>query len=221
MHKTVAILHTTPATIDGFRKILANLAPDVAVHNYLDESLLPQINREGRISDAVAYRFFSLAQGAALAMPDAMLCACSSVGELVERAQATLSVPFLRIDAPMATAVAAKGGKAVVCATLPSTLGPTRRLIAREAARLGTDLTLTDLLIEGAGALLTRGDLAGYDALLQSHFLKLAHEADAFVLAQASMARAVDGLPDDIRAKFTTSPQSGLAALVRLVQNDV
>lgn len=215
---TVAIVHTTPATIDSLRGILSTLAPDLVVRNYLDESLLPQINAQGQISEDVKYRFFSLVQGAALAGPDAMLCACSSVGELVEAANGVLAAPFLRIDAPMATQVATLGGRAVVCATLPSTLGPTRRLIEREAARLGSSLTLTDLLIDGAGALLTAGDVAGYDALLQEKFLSLADDADVFVLAQASMARAVPGLPQALQKRFLTSPQSGLEALVERVR---
>lgn len=217
MQKTVAIVHTTPATIESFRQILSRLAPDLTVRNYVDDSLLPQINREGRIGEDVAYRFFSLVQGAALASPDAMLCACSSVGELVEKADGMLRVPFLRIDAPMARQVAQRGGRAVVCATLPSTLGPTRRLIEREATAQGAGLVLTDLLIDGAGALLTAGDLQGYDALLQENFLRLADDADMFVLAQASMARAVTGLPQALQSKFITSPESGLTALVSTV----
>lgn len=219
MGKTVAIVHTTPATIVSMKDMLARIAPELTVLNYLDDSLLPQINSEGGISEAVAYRFFSLAQGAALAAPDAMLCACSSVGELVERAQAMLRVPFLRIDEPMAQQAAARGGRVVVCATLPSTLGPTRRLIARHVERLDTQIELVDLLIDGAGALLTKGDFGGYDALLQERFLRLADEADAFVLAQASMARATGGLPEALQAKFLTSPESGLKALADCVQD--
>lgn len=220
MRRTAAILHTTAATIGGFQKILAETAPWLTVRNYLDESLLPQINREGRISDSAAYRFLSLANSAALAGPDAMLCACSSVGELVESARPMLAAPFLRVDEPMAAAVAKRGGKAIVCATLPSTLGPTRRLIEREAVRQGTDLRLHDLLIEEAGPLLTAGDLAAYDALLASHFTRLAEEADVFVLAQASMARAIEGLPEALKAKFITSPKSGLLALVDRIKKD-
>ncbi len=219
MQRTVAIVHTTPATIAAVRGILSRMMPELTVHNYLDDSLLPEINRDGFISDSVRYRFFSLAQGAALSRPDAMLCACSSMGELVEMAAPSFAMPFLRIDAPMAREVALRGGRAVVLATLGSTLRPTRALIEREAARLGSDLALTSMVIEGAGALLTSGDTEGYDALLCEHFLRLADQADTLVLAQASMARALSGLPDGIRAKFVTSPESGLGALVDVVKS--
>ena len=213
MGKTAAIIHTTLATIEPLKKLCKEVMPEVAISNYLDDSILPQINREGAISQDVRYRFFSLAQVAVLSKPDAMLCACSSVGELVEELRGFTPMPFLRIDEPMAKQAALSGGKVLVCATLASTLNPTLSLIMRMAERLGSHITLDSLLIKGAGELLTRGDLSGYDDLLKENYLKMAYEKDWIILAQASMARAAESLPGTLIQKFLSSPQSGIRAL--------
>ena len=217
MSKTAAIIHTTPATIEPLKQMCKTVMPEVALSNYLDDSLLPQINREGAITPDIRYRFFSLVQAAALSKPDAMLCACSSAGELVEELQPFIPMPFLRIDEPMAQMAARSGGEVVVCATLPSTLNPTLSLIQRTAQKLGGDIRLNSLLIKGAGELLTRGDIAGYDALLKEQFLKIAPTKDLIVLAQASMARAAEGLPEAYRQKFLSSPSSGILALADVI----
>lgn len=217
MGKAAAIIHTTSATIEELKNLLKGMMPELAVRNYLDESLLPEINQAGRVTENVRSRFFSLAQEAALAGPDAMICACSSLGELVEEARKIFPMPFLRIDEPMARQAARMGGSVMVCATLPSTLRPTLSLIRRMAGELHSDMQLESLLMKGAGELLAKGDFAGYDTLLQKYFLKIAQEKDMIVLAQASMARAAASLPEAYRGKFLTSPESGLQALVDLL----
>lgn len=214
MEKTAAILHTTPATIEPLRDLARALMPDVIVRHYLDDSLLPQINRDGRISREVRHRFFTLVQCAALNGPDAMMCACSSVGELAEQANGLFGIPCLRIDEPMARMAAAQGGRVTVCATLPSTLGPTLQLIRRFSRESGRPMELNSRLIPGAGELLSRGDLRGYEALLRESFLALHSQCDLVVLAQASMARA---LPEALWDKFLSSPESGMKALAEFM----
>lgn len=213
MGRKAAIIHTTPATVEPLKLKCKAVMPDVSVSNYLDDSLLPQINREGAITQDIRYRFFSLVQAAALSRPDAMLCACSSVGELAEELREILPMPFLRIDEPMAKQAVLTRGKILVCATLSSTLNPTLSLIQRMARKLGSPICLESHLITGAGELLAGGDLTGYDEILKENYLKMAPEKDVIVLAQASMARAAEDLPSVYRQKFLSSPAGGINAL--------
>lgn len=213
MGKKAAVIHTTMATIEPLKQLCKAVMPEVSVSNYLDDSLLPQINREGTITQDIRYRFFSLVQAAVLSKPDAMLCACSSVGELVEELRDIIPMPFLRIDEPMAKQASLICGKVLVCATLASTLNPTLNLIRRIAQELGSEVSLESLLIQGVGELLAKGDFVGYDAMLKEIYLKMAAENDLIVLAQASMARAAEDLPPMYRQKFLSSPQGGICAL--------
>lgn len=210
----LAILHTTPVTIQSLGALCARLLPDVAVYHYLDDSILRQINREGRITPGVRFRFQSLIALAAAAKPDVILSACSSVGGMLEEAQPLFEIPLKRIDEPMARAAAQREGSVVVCATVASTLKPTSELLKRF---LPVGKQMDTLLIAEAGALLASGNQEAYANLIASRLGEAAERYDTVVLAQASMADAVLRLPESVRGKFLTSPEMGIAALRALL----
>lgn len=211
--KTVAVLHTTPVTIQGLAPQFARELPGVRQTNFLDDTMLPEINAAGEITPAVRYRFYALAAAAAASRPDAILCACSSVGGLLEEARGIVSVPALRIDDPMAREAVARGTRIAVSATLASTLGPTMDLIRRRAEEAGKEISLTPFLVEGAGALLAQGRMEEYRQAVAGRISEALQGSDVVVLAQASMADAAALLPDAASLPILTSPRSGVAAL--------
>ena len=76
--KKIAVIHTTPVTIPKLKKLLAAAAGQgkaVEVVNLLDDSMLPEINREGQITEGVKYRLNSLLLLAQTTGADAILCA--------------------------------------------------------------------------------------------------------------------------------------------------
>ena len=206
----LAIVHTTPVTIQSLGALCARLLPGVKVNHYLDDSILQQINAEGGISAGVRYRFQSLIALAAASKPDVILSACSSVGGMLEEARELFSIPLVRIDEPMAQKAAGSEGSIVVCATVKSTLEPTLGLIRRYA---GADKQVDSLLIAEAGALLASGDKEAYLNLIASRLGEAAEKCETVVLAQASMAEAVQRMPEDMHSRFLTSPEAGVAAL--------
>lgn len=211
--KTVAVLHTTPVTIQGLAPQFARELPGVRQTNFLDDTMLPEINAAGEITPAVRCRFYALAAAAAASRPDAILCACSSVGGLLEEARGIVSVPALRIDDPMAREAGARGTRIAVSATLASTLGPTMDLIRRRAEEAGKEISLTPFLVEGAGALLAQGRMEEYRQAVAGRISEALQGSDVVVLAQASMADAAALLPDAASLPILTSPRSGVAAL--------
>lgn len=206
----LAILHTTPVTIPSLTALCSRLLPGVKVNHYLDDSILQQINAEGCISAGVRYRFQSLIALAAAGKPDVILSACSSVGGMLEEARELFAIPLVRIDEPMAQNAAAKQGSIMVCATVKSTLEPTLALIRRYAA---PDVRVESLLIAEAGKLLAAGDKEAYLALIASRLTEAAEACETVVLAQASMAEAVQRMPGALQSRFLTSPEAGVAAL--------
>ena len=210
MNNQIAILHTTPATVTGLKPVCERVIPGVPIYNYLDDSLLPQINREGGVSEDVKRRFAGLVALAAAAGPRAILSACSTVGGLIEELRPQYTIPLLRIDEPMAEQAGACQGKLMVCATLPSTLGPTLELIQRKR---GGGENVDHLVITEAGALLAAGRQEEYLRCIADALGDAARTHDLVVLAQASMAQALALLPPEQRGKFLTSPESGISAL--------
>jgi Asp/Glu/hydantoin racemase len=138
---------------------------------------------------------------------DYILVTCSSIGAAVETAATLATVPVLRVDQPMADRAVHSAKKIGVIATLPTTLEPTADLVRRRAAAAGHDIELTSRLCDGAFDALMSGDAARHDAAVAAALRELSTEVDTIVLAQASMARVVDTLPEsDRRIPILASP---------------
>jgi aspartate/glutamate racemase len=210
----IAILHTSPATLDPLKALAAELMPGVEVINFLDDSILPELARKGGQVDAVASRLIHYARFAQDAGADAILSACSSVGEVAARMRQHVSVPVVRIDDAMADEAVARGRRIGVAATLRTTLQPTTRLLQARADAAGKQVELVPALIDSAYQRLIAGDKDGHDALLVEALAELADRCDVVVLAQASMARVLPRLPNILHGKFLTSPRPGMLALM-------
>ncbi len=196
MSKTLGILHTTPMTIQPLSALAEKVMPSIRVVNVLDDSLLPDVMREGRVTPGVTRRIAHLALVLQDAGSDLLLDACSSIGEAAEAVQCLLSAPILRIDLPMAEEAVRAGSTIVVVATVNSTLEPTARLIERTAAKTGRKaVSIQRRLCSGAYEALKSGDSDTHDRLVGEMLSELYRQKpDAIVLAQASMARIVASL---------------------------
>ncbi len=210
MAHRLAIIHTTPATIDPLKALAREMLPGTEVVNFVDDSILPQLARNGGEIGEVEERWTHYARFAEQVGAEAVLSACSSVGELVPRAQSRLGIPVVRIDEAMAEEAVRRGERIGVAATLPTTLGPTLRLLESKAAALGKEVHLQPLLVEEAYRRLMAGDPAGHDRVLGEALGGLARSVDVVVLAQASMARVVATLPEDEQRRFLSSPRLGM-----------
>ncbi len=153
----------------------------------------------------------------------AVLITCSSIGEATEEIAGAAPIPVVRVDTAMAAAAVAearrRGTAITVLATLASTLGPTTRLIEREAA--GGDSAgqpeVRSRMIEGAVARREAGDQAGHDTLIADAVAEVLAADEVIVLAQASMARAVPE-PDP---RVFSSPESAVEALLTAARGAV
>ena len=113
-------------------------------YTHLDDSMLPEINRLGHPSEGVKYRLNTLLLLCQTTGADAVLCACSSIGGLVEEGSSLVSIPVFRIDEPMAR-LAAGYSRIGLAATLHSTIMPTTELIRRKAAMAGKEISIQSL----------------------------------------------------------------------------
>ncbi|MBN2471518.1 MAG: aspartate/glutamate racemase family protein [Anaerolineae bacterium] len=205
---TLAIIHTTPATVAPLKALAQTMIPGVEVINFVDDSILPQLARNGGDLAAVEERLVQYAVFAEQVGADVILEACSSVGEVVARMAARVSIPVVRIDEAMAEAAVRRGTRIGVIATLATTLNPTVRLIESKAA--GQPVTITTALADSAYQRLMTGDQAGHDEALLEKLAALVQAVDVVVLAQASMARVVPALPASEQGKILSSPTLGM-----------
>ena len=60
MKRKTAVIHTTPVTIPVISKLAEKYCGDMEIVNLLDDSMLPEINRAGIITEGVKYRLNTL-----------------------------------------------------------------------------------------------------------------------------------------------------------------
>lgn len=204
---TLAVIHTTTATVDPLKQLAADLLPECRVINFVDDSILPQLAANDGDLGEVAGRVIQYARFAEQAGADIILEACSSIGEIVPQARAQLRVPLIRIDEAMAELAVLRGRRIGVAATLATTLAPTVRLIQAKAAEAGRPIELQSVLVADAYRKLLDGDREGHDRAIAAALAALAPTVDVVVLAQASMARVLTELPPPQQEKCLTSPR--------------
>ena len=212
MPQKLAIIHSTPVTIEPLGALAAELLDGAEVVNLVDDSILPQLRENGGDLAAVEPRLVRYARIAEGLGVDAILSACSSVGPLAEALRAAVDVPVVRIDEAMAEAAVARARRIGVAATLATTLVPTLALLqdaAREAGR-ADEIVFEPLRVDAAYERLAAGDREGHDAVLAEALADLATRCDVVVLAQASMARVVPALDPEVGDRFLTSPRLGM-----------
>lgn len=205
--KTLGLVHTSATLVPVFAQLCKEKLPGVNVFNIADDSLVKGIIASGSLTAQIFRRVASYLESAESAGADYIMVTCSSIGPAVEAAAKFIAVPVLRVDQPMADKAVQTGKRIGVIATLATTLEPTADLISRRAASAGRQIELTSRLCEGAFDALMNGDAAQHDALVTGALKKMARQVEVVVLAQASMARVVEGWADaDKRVPILASP---------------
>ena len=211
--KKIGIIHTTSATIASLNALVKENIAGAEVVNFLDDSILGDMRDQHNV-EFVRERWISYAKTLEKLGVDAVLSACSTVGEFAEEADRLLKIPVYRIDEAMCEKAVEKGSVISVFATLQSTLTPTVNLVERKAAATGKAVKINTVLVEGAYSALMDGHKDVHDAKIAQAVSEYLDSSDVIVLAQASMASAVqaDGATAD---KVLTSPALGIEKLAR------
>lgn len=208
--RTVAAIYTGQGLADPLKAVFAEVLPGVRLVNIIDDSLIGDVVRAGRIPPGVARRLFQYYRNAEELGADVILNTCSSVGEVVDGVRSMIGVPIVKIDDAMAAKAAVEYGRVGVLATLPSTLEPTMRLIRRKAEEAGRSVELVNGLAEGAFDALVSGKPEEHDRILLETSRSVADRVDVLVLAQGSMARMEAALRNATGKPVLSSPRMGV-----------
>jgi len=217
MRKTLAVIHTGFVSVDPLTRAFADVAPGLELVNIVDDSLLKETIAMNGPTSKVVQRLCWYFSAAEQLGADAILSACSSVGEITEIAAHTVSIPAIRVDSAMAEMAVDIGSRIALMATVQTTLLPSKRLIERIAADRLKDVTVVPHLCSGAFELLTRGDKSGHDRALIEAIHSAAHDADVVVLAQVSMARLLDVIDGHVGVPVLASPMTGARHAARVL----
>lgn len=216
--KKVAFVYTSMGgLVETTRKLAAERLPGVETLHIADSGLVADIIRSGEITPAVRRRLMYQFESAAAAGADAIVCACSSVGEIAEMADTLLDVPVIRIDQAMIDEAVATYDRIGVLASVESTIGPTTACIRRAARRTGRDVTIAAKVAQGAYQAQAQGNREEHDRLLMACAREMNEGIDVLLLAQGSMARMEQPLADALGKPVLSSPERCMRALATLI----
>ena len=212
MTKKIVIIHTGPATVQPLNSLKKEFFDDVEFVNLVDDSLLKDVMKAGQVTPEVRQRmagYMTIAQNMGA---DAILNACSSVGEVADYMTDMISVPIFKIDNSMAEKAVESGKRIGVLATVKTTLDPTIRLIEKKAKEKNKEIIVERFLCSEAFEAVLNGDGEKHDRLLIAAVQDMAERNDVLVLAQVSMAR-LEAAIADVKVPVLTSPKLGLKDL--------
>ncbi len=218
MAKTLGLIHTSHTLIPVFQQLVKDNLPGVNTFNIVDDSLVRNIRERGELTSSISKRVADYVASAEDSGADYILVTCSSIGAAVEAAAENSKVTVLRVDQPMADLAVQSGKRIGVIATLSTTLEPTSDLVKRRATIAGKDIELVAKLCDGAFEALMGGDAAKHDAIVTAALRELSEQVDVILLAQASMARVVEGLAEeDKKVPILASPPNAIQYIASVI----
>ncbi|WP_240532598.1 aspartate/glutamate racemase family protein [Agrobacterium albertimagni] len=215
--RQLTFIHTVRALEPVFASLAAERLPNWHIASILDESLLSSVIATGHVNQEVSDRLASHVSAAKASGSSAIIVTCSTLGEAVDALAAKSATPLYRIDRGMAERAVLQASTIGILATLPTTLEPTTRLLESTAKRMGRPCKFVSQLVNEAFAQLKSGNQETHDRLVREAYAALSAKVDLVVLAQASMARALQAGQHD--RPYLTSPELGMdqiASLLRL-----
>jgi hypothetical protein len=208
----LAFLHTSNVHIAPFAQLVREFDDTVPIRHEVREDFLSAARAAEEVTDALGAEIVRAVQALANDGATLIVCTCSTIAAVAETTPIA-GCSVLRIDRPMAEQAVASGRRLLVLAALRSTFLPTTTLLREVAADANRSPLVVEVLCEGAWPLFEAANLAGYIEKIAETIERVATPSDLVVLAQASMAPAIErvrhlGIP------VLSSPRSGVEAAI-------
>lgn len=217
--KLIGIIHTSFVSLDDLKGLFAELAPEARVHHIVDDSLLAEVMANGGITPGIIRRVCTYARHAEEIGADLIFNQCSSVGEAVNVARKMVSVPFLKVDEPMAEKAVETGSRIAVVATVASTMAPSVGLVREAADKAGKEVEIQERLVDGAlDILMKEGNREKHNQLVLEEVKKAEKENEVIVLAQGSMIVLLPQLTG-ISVPVLSSPRMGVERAAEVLRS--
>ena len=214
MQKKLTIIHTTVATVTTIPLLIHEMYDNFEIINVLDDSMLNDIKENGYLTKNVIERFIQYVMIAKNNGSDAILLACSSIGEAGSIAREIIDIKLFKIDEPMADLAVKKGQRILVLGTVQSTLLPTSKLIESKITDLSQSVECK--LISDVFSLYAT-NREKHDREIAKVVVENLAKYDVIVLAQASMSNAIQYVTED-HNKILTSLPLGLIQLKEIIE---
>lgn len=217
MHKPrIALIHATPVAVEPINAAFKRLWPEAAVTNLLEDSLAPDLARDGRITSNMTQRFITLARYVRGCGADGIMFTCSAFGTAIDAARAALDIPVLKPNEAMLDEAVRAGGRVGIIATFEPSIPSFIAELADLAREKRVKLQTTTKAIPEALAALHNGRTAEHDRLIAGAAAEMA-DCNVLLLSQFSMASAASVIPKVPGRLVLSSPASAVSRLRQLL----
>ncbi len=213
----IALIHATPLAVEPINSAFKQMWPDALATNLLDDSLAPDLVREGGITARVIDRFVTLAKYVRKAGADGIMFTCSAFGTAIEAARDAVDVPVLKPNEAMLDEALEAGTRLGVLATFEPSIPNFVVELESLAKAKGVRLDVRTRAVANAMAELQVGRGDEHDRLIAEAAAQLM-DCDAVLLSQFSMASAAARIASTPTCKVLTSPASAIARMQALLR---
>jgi aspartate/glutamate racemase len=213
----IALIHAVYVAMAPVEAAFKRRWPEAQRVNLVDDALPADLEREGRLTDAMHARIRRLADHALAAGADGVLFTCSAFGDAIAAAASALPIPVLNPNEAMFEEALSAGTRIGMLATFgPAVMSMEQEFHALAIAR-GIPATLETVCVPAAMAAARAGDIATHDRLVAEAAPQLAH-CEAVMLAQFSTSTALDAVQAVLGCPVLSAPDAAVDALRRLSQ---
>ena len=210
----VALIYTgtSPELIEYTEREIREQLGDVELMTYAVPSVLEEVRKTGYVAAAPAAKMIRTYMEAVEAGADAILSICSTMGDVAYSAQDVakyLGVPIVIVNEEMCREAVRRGKKIAVMSTLPTSIAPTKNIIARVSREMGKHVEVIEVLVDGAYGL----DREQFMARMAEEAAKIADQVEVIVFSQGSMAYCEKMIADRFQVTVLSNPHYGAKAL--------
>jgi len=216
--KRIVLIHAMRLAIQPILDAFREGWPEPELSNLLDESLVPNLQRDGRLTPQIVQQVCDLAIHAARSGADGILFTCSAFTPAMDVAKGLLSIPVLKPDEAMIAAALEIGKRIGVIATMPPTVAAAEAQLRAGAAARGAPVDVVSAAVPEGLKALDAGDPATHDRLIAESAARLNGRVDVLCLAQFSMARARKAVEAQVPIPVLTSPAAAVTRLKALLK---
>jgi glutamate racemase len=220
MGKRVVFLHTVVGVVAQFAGLARELLPpEVEPWHVVDELLAKVVLAQGQLSPFIYRRVADHVRAAEEAGATIVQLTCSSISPCAGIAAVQVGIPVLRVEEPMIERAIAMGSRVGVVATAPTALSPIVDLLRARARDADKKVEIEAVVCSEAYAGLVAGDLEQHDRVIRGTLVEISSRSDVILLAQASMARAIEESLPASHIPILTSPRLAVQRLALFFDN--
>lgn len=214
----IGVIHAAKSAVEPLKAVFAELDPAITVANYLNEEMLKETERSGKITPRALRMFAEKVLNAADEGADGIIVACSVFCSSLDLVRPFLDIPIIPVDDPALEEAVRRGGKIGILATTPASAPSCREKLEKKAQERQSAFTYEYGIVPEALEALKQGNGKEHDRLLAEEARRLKDlGCTTLFLSQVSMARAAAAFPEDLKEITLTTPSEGAKEIIRLI----